>query len=480
MPYTAISVKRSLLKGQLGALVTLLDLLELSKRFKGDATMWGDDPVIHSPHKLGEASATAQLLIGAAVAAIWATKTGETTDLSIDIVDALHFLHPTHFMSQSNHTINVGEEFVELNGIFQCKDGKYVMIEAGPPYPKLLKGYLDFFDCGNNKKSISRKIAKWNAKDLEDALAVAGLPCCRAFSREDWLSQPQGSLLGQVPVIQIEKIADGPPVPFSGANSPLENIRVLDFTHVLAGPRSTRSLAEYGAEVLHVSSPAYPDTLAQHLGVDIGKRCTYLDLRNSQENATMHRLAAEADVFASTYRSSVNRRFGLTPIELASRSPRGIVCMTVNAYGHEGPWSERPGFDQNSQVASGFAVKEGGFGPPKFSPLFDMADLMTGYLAAAGIMAALLRRSIEGGSYNVKLSLTRSAMWVQELGFLPLDQQAGIPKKDEYPSKLSTLDSVYGPLSFLAPPLRFSNLKLPAVTFIEPYGASPPRWCIRP
>jgi hypothetical protein len=201
MAYTAISVKRSLLKGQLGALVTLLDLLELSKRFKGDATLWGDDPVIHSPHKLGEASATAQLLIGAAGAAIWATKTGETTDLSIDIVDALHFLHPTHFMSQSNHTINVGEEFVELNDIFQCKDGKYVMIEAGPPYPKLLKGYLDFFDCGNNKKSISRKIAKWNAKDLEDALAVAGLPCCRAFSREDWLSQPQGSLLGQVPVI---------------------------------------------------------------------------------------------------------------------------------------------------------------------------------------------------------------------------------------------------------------------------------------
>jgi crotonobetainyl-CoA:carnitine CoA-transferase CaiB-like acyl-CoA transferase len=476
MASIAASVGRSLLKGQFGALTTLLDLLELSKHFKNDATMWGDDPVIRSPHKLGEASATAQLLIGAAGAAIWAAKTGETTDLSIDIVDALHFLHPTHFVSQSNHSINVGAEFVELNGIFQCKDGEYVMIEAGPPYPKLLKGYLDFFDCGNNKKSISREIAKWNAKDLEDALAVAGLPCCRAFSREDWLSQPQGSLLGQAPVIQIEKIADGPPVPFAGASSPLENIRVLDFTHVLAGPRSTRSLAEYGAEVLHVSSPAYPDTLAQHLGVDIGKRCTYLDLRKSEENATMHRLAAEADVFASTYRSSVNRQFGLTPIELASQSRQGIVCMTANAYGHEGPWSERPGFDQNGQVASGFAVKEGGSGPPKFSPVFYLADLMTGYFAAAGMMTALLRRSIEGGSYNVKLSLARSAMWVQELGFLPPDQQAEIPAEDEYPSKLSTLDSVYGPLSFLAPPIHFSNLKLPVATSLEPYGASPPQW----
>jgi len=144
-------------------------------------------------------------------------------------------------------------------------------------------------------------------------------------------------------------------------------------------------------------------------------RPAYLDLRNSDENATIHRLGAEADVFASTYRSSVNRRFGLTPIELASQSPRGIVCMTANAYGHEGPWSERPGFDQNGQVASGFAVKEGGSGAPKFSPVFYSADLMTGYFAAAGMIAALLRRSIEGGSYNVKLSLTRSAMWVQDL-----------------------------------------------------------------
>jgi crotonobetainyl-CoA:carnitine CoA-transferase CaiB-like acyl-CoA transferase len=450
--------------------------LALSKHFTNDATLLGNDPVIRSPHKLGEASATAQLLIGAAGAAIWTARTGEKTDIEIDIIDALHFLHPTHFVSQAGHSINVGAEFVELNGVFRCKDGGYVMIEAGPPYPKLLKGYLDFFDCGNNKKSISREIAKWNAKDLEDVLAAAGLPCCRAFSREDWLSQPQGSMLSQVPVIQIEKIANGLPVPFAGSSSPLENIRVLDFTHVLAGPRSTRSLAEYGAEVLHVSSPAYPDTLAQHLGVDIGKRCTYLDLRNSEENATMHHLAAEADVFASTYRSSVNQRFGLTPIELAARSQRGIVCMTANAFGHEGPWSDRPGFDQNGQVASGFAVKEGGAGPPKFSPAFYLADLMTGYFAAAGMMTALLRRSIEGGSYNVKLSLARSAMWVQELGFLSVDQQADVPTKDEYASKLSTVDSVYGPLSFLAPPLRFSNLVLPVVASLEPYGASPPQW----
>jgi crotonobetainyl-CoA:carnitine CoA-transferase CaiB-like acyl-CoA transferase len=210
--------------------------------------------------------------------------------------------------------------------------------------------------------------------------------------------------------------------------------------------------------------------------VDVGKHCAYLDLRNPDELATMHRLASEADVFASTYRNAVNRKFSLTPLELAERSKRGIICMTANAYGHSGPWTDRPGFDQNGQVVSGFAVREGGDGPPKFSPVFYLADLMTGYFAAAGMMAALLRRSIEGGSYSVKLSLARSAMWVEELGLLPLDDQANLPSEDNYPANLSTIPTVYGPLSFLATPLRFSNLTLPSATTLEPYGASSPNW----
>jgi crotonobetainyl-CoA:carnitine CoA-transferase CaiB-like acyl-CoA transferase len=190
----------------------------------------------------------------------------------------------------------------------------------------------------------------------------------------------------------------------------------------------------------------------------------------------MHQLARTADVFTTTYRGSVNRRFGLEAAALAEKSERGIVCMTANAYGHSGPWSDRPGFDQNGQTASGFAAREGAPGKPRFSPVFYLADLMTGYLAAAGMMAALLRRSEEGGSYHVKLSLARSAMWVQELGFLDTSQQGGLPAKDVYPSRTTTLDSVYGQLSFLAPPLIFSNLTLPDTTLMVPYGASEPVW----
>jgi crotonobetainyl-CoA:carnitine CoA-transferase CaiB-like acyl-CoA transferase len=178
-------------------------------------------------------------------------------------------------------------------------------------------------------------------------------------------------------MIEIEKIADGPCVPFSESDhlaAPPQGVRVLDFTHVLAGPRSARTLAEYGANVLHISSPAYPDTFAQHLGVDIGKRCAYLDLRSEEDLAKMHGLARTADVFTTTYRRSVNQRFGLDAHSLAAQSERGLVCMTTNAYGHSGPWSDRPGFDQNGQVASGFAAKEARREGPN-SPLSSISPI---------------------------------------------------------------------------------------------------------
>ena len=82
--------------------------------------------------------------------------------------------------------------------------------------------------------------------------------------------------------------------------------------------------------MLHITSPAYPDTFAQHLGVDVGKRCAYLDLRDAADLETIQRLARRADVFTTTYRAGVNTRFRLLPAELAAASARGIVCMTDN------------------------------------------------------------------------------------------------------------------------------------------------------
>ena len=174
---------RSLGRGELEPLADLIEQLGLAGHFSGDAVTHGSDPVIRSPHRLGEASCTAQLLIGTAGAAIWEARGGARTDISMDIIHALHHMHPTHYVRQSGYPSSVGAEFVEVNGIFPTRDGRYIMLEAGPPYQKLLSGYLNFFDCGNNKQSFAREVAKWSAEDLEQALANAappGLPCVHA------------------------------------------------------------------------------------------------------------------------------------------------------------------------------------------------------------------------------------------------------------------------------------------------------------
>jgi crotonobetainyl-CoA:carnitine CoA-transferase CaiB-like acyl-CoA transferase len=285
---------------------------------------------------------------------------------------------------------------------------------------KLLNAYLDFFGCANNRESITAATLRYTAHELEEALAGIGVPGCRAFDRGEWLGHPQGQVLAATPVIEIDKLADGDPAPFTAHGiHPLSGMKVLDFTHVLAGPRSTQCLAEFGAAVLHVSSAMHADTLPQHLGVDTGKYCAYLDLSEEEQLKRMHELALDADVFASSYRGSVSQRFHLTPEELAARSRKGIIVLSVNAYGHAGPWRERAGFDPNGQAASGFAAAEGaGVSSPNVSPVSYLADLMSGYFGAAGMMAALLRRAREGGSYHVKVSLARTSMWVQELGML--------------------------------------------------------------
>ncbi|VVC75457.1 Acetyl-CoA:oxalate CoA-transferase [Aquicella siphonis] len=468
---------RYLSDGTLNPLDILLSDLGFKPYFDGILSLSGSDPILKSPHYLGEAVSYVLALDAVGAASIWKYRTGKKNNISLSIYDAIHYLHPTHFIWQSGYKIDLGAESVPTNGLFRCADGRMIMIESGPPYRKLETGYLNFFNCGNNRNALGKVIAEWDALKLENALADLGLPGCIAYTRNEWLDHEQGKILARTPVVEIEKIASGHPVDFSHESmSPLSGIKVLDFTHVLAGPRSTRTLAEFGAHVLHISSPYHRDTLAQNFAVDHGKRSAYLDLTNSKDLEKMRELLSQADVFANSYRPSVVERFGLTAAEAAKMTKNGIIYLSVNAYGHEGPWQKRPGFDQNGQVASGFAVREGTLKNPKFSPVFYLTDLITAYFAAAGMMSALLRRAVEGGSYHVKVSLARSAMWVQELGVIDHEALGHAPEQDNYPYKLIVEDTPYGKLSHLSSAITFSDMPDIKLFPVSPFGAHEPRW----
>jgi hypothetical protein len=148
-----------------------------------------------------------------------------------------------------------------------------------------------------------------------------------------------------------------------------------------------------------------------------GKLSTALDLRQAGARTTLAALARDADVFVQGYRPGAIAAFGFGPQELAKLRP-GIVYVSLCAYGHDGPWAKRRGFDSLVQTASGFNDAEAdafGDNEPRALPA-QVLDHATGYLLAFAAMAALVRRAEHGGSWHVRCSLAQTGTWLRGLG----------------------------------------------------------------
>ncbi len=187
---------------------------------------------------------------------------------------------------------------------------------------------------------------------------------------------------------------------------------MLDLTRVIAGPVCTRTLAAHGADVLRIDSPAMAES--EFLAADalLGKRSAFLDLRAPDDRSRLEALVADADVVVQGYRPGALVAFGLDPAGLVERHP-GLVVVSLSAWGHDGPWSGRRGFDSLVQAASGIAVLERvtGDDTPGVLPA-QVLDHATGYLAAAAALVALDRQRRDGGSWLARLSLAQTAAWL--------------------------------------------------------------------
>ena len=198
-------------------------------------------------------------------------------------------------------------------------------------------------------------MAQLDAQALEDELSALGLCAAIKRSPEEWLAHPQGKALLDVPPIEIAKFADGPITSFEpAAFRPLERLRVLDFTHVVAGPTISKLLAEHGADVIHCRYPYLDHILGFDVDTSFGKKNTYMDLRSETDRARVLELVRECDVFVQGFRWGSFTRRGFGPDELRRVNPR-LIYVEVNAYGFQAPWAERRGWEQLAQAATGFA-----------------------------------------------------------------------------------------------------------------------------
>ena len=191
---------------------------------------------------------------------------------------------------------------------------------------------------------------------------------------------------------------------------PLARFKVLDLSRVRAGPTAVRHLADWGADVIKVESPDGDAGMGgERHGPDFqnlqrNKRAMTLNLKSPEGVQILHRLVQSADVLVENFRPDVKFRLGIDYASLRPINPR-LVYASISGFGQDGPYRERPGFDQIAQGMGGLMSITGlpGQGPVRVG--IPVADLTAGIFCAMGIMVALLEREQSGEGQWVQSSL---------------------------------------------------------------------------
>ncbi len=433
----------------------------------------GEDPVLATRFRLGTVGAAVLGAVGLAVSELWQLRGGRDQKISVDVRTGAMAMRSNTFLQLNGGS--AGEMWGDISGFYKTKDQRWMQFHCN--YPHHRDGVLRVLGCSNDKDKVKSATANWLAADLDQRLADEGLCAALVRSPSEWARHEQAIAVSNLPLMEIIKIGDSPPEPLPKARRPLSGIRALDLSRVLAGPVCGRTLAEHGADVLRVSGAHLPYIESLLLDTGHGKRSAHIDLRSETGLETLRKLINTADVFSQAYRPGSFQSRGFGPDDLARLRP-GIVYVALSAYGHQGPWAGRRGFDSLVQSASGLVYEESGPGAPQHLPA-QALDYATGYLAAHGAMVALARRAREGGSYLVRLSLAQTGHWINQLGRIEDTfsvRQLPSPTTASIQDLITQTDTQWGRLSHMAPAVNLpetpSGWDRPPV----PLGSDDPVW----
>jgi len=452
------------------ALSQLLDTCDVPAQ--SDVTFSGAEPVLPSPIRLATAGAAALGAVGVAADALWQLRGGAAQRIDVDMTHAACAVRSNELLSRDGAPIS--DTWRGPSGFFRCKGDRWIRFHCNFPHHEAAVRRV--LSCDGDNDAIAETVQAWEAPALEDAVLDAGGCAYMVRSRDAWRAHPHAAAVAALPVIEIEKIGDAPPRPLPAAARPLGGIRALDLTRVIAGPVIGRTLAEHGADVMRIASPKLPFIEPLLIDTGHGKLSAHLDLQTSAGRAGLRDLLYDADVFTQAYRPGALAALGFGPEDIARNFP-GTVYVSLSAWSHSGPWAERRGFDSLVQCATGWAQELGGADSPKLQPA-QAIDYVSGYLGAFGAMEALRRRTLEGGTWRVRLSLAQTGHWIDGLGH---NQQADVRNlpladADALSDIMTERDTPFGRIRHMGPVLGLSETaprwESPAV----PLGTHPPAW----
>jgi crotonobetainyl-CoA:carnitine CoA-transferase CaiB-like acyl-CoA transferase len=334
-----------------------------------------------------------------------------------------------------------------------------------------------------DQEAVAAAVREWKAGELEAAVVGAGGCAAVMRTREQWLASPPGLATAGAPALSTTfkglsprtSPASAAPAAHheAAAVAPFSGIRVLDLTRVIAGPVATKFLAAYGADVLRVDPPGFQEVAAILPETTAGKRATALDLTTPDGRRAFEGLLATADVLVSGLRADALDKLGYDDGTLAALSP-ALIIASHNAYGWDGPWRDRRGFDSLVQMSCGIAAAPGQDRP---APLPVQAlDHATGYLLATAVGRALTRRLTESAVSRVRASLigTAGLLWS-----LPRPQ-AQPPRPGPGEFTLVDTATAWGPARRVPPAGEIAGIEAGWRVEAGPLGRHEPAWSALP
>ena len=412
----------------------------------GQLRLTGSDPVLPSCFAIGTLAQASIAATGLAATELHRLRTGTAQLVAVDMRHAVAEFRSERYLRTPEPPPPLWDP---IAGLYRTRDERWVRIHTNFAHHR--DGFLALLGCTNTRDAVQAALMQWEGEAFETAAAARNLVATMTRTPAEWAVHPQGKAIAALPALEIERIGDAPVQPLPPAVRPLAGVRVLDLTRIIAGPVAGRALAAYGADVLNITCARLPSIPILVIDTGRGKRTAQLDLDTPEGATRLHALAREADVFLQGYRPGGIAARGFSEAALLAARP-GVVVATLSAFGHQGPWAGRRGFDSLTQNANGInweeaqaAGRDGIVARPKELPA-QALDHAAGYLLAFGVMVALKKRAESGGSWRVRTSLAQVGHWLQSLPRVAGGAAAPEQTRESIADLLEGTPSGFGPL----------------------------------